>query len=183
MIVCGCGESASTLSPLPGILTIGVNDFSRKFHPDYLVVVNDKASFEEDRWYWIEHSRSPYVFTHLKNLQVGDERRVLISLGRYGGTELDLPTVPYTSNSPYVATAIAHHLGATKIGLIGVDFTLNHFFAETGEHVLTKRIGIMSQEYKQLRASLASKGVEFYNLSSTSKIDIPKMSIEDFVNL
>jgi hypothetical protein len=185
IIVCGCGESALQLKDkeLNGAIIIGVNDFSRLRTPDYLVVVNDKPSFNSnDRWHWIENTQCPYVFTHIERLAIPDEKKVIFQLGRYGGTVLDKPTVDYTNNSPYVGVLIAYHLGAIKIGLIGVDFTPNHFFAQTGDHVLNARSAQISKEYQQLHGALLAKGVGFYNLSAESKIDIPKMSADEFIN-
>lgn len=184
IIVCGCGESVLQLKDPSRITTIGVNDISRLFVPNYLVVVNDKASFNtNDRWHWIETTQCPVVFTHIAKLPVPEEKKVLFQLGRYGGSDLDKQTIDYTSNSPYMGVILAYYLGATKIGLIGVDFTPNHFFAKTGDHALNRRANEISKEYIRLHHALANKNVELYNLSSESKIDIPKMGVEEFINL
>ena len=69
--------------------------------------------------------RAAAIFTQYGNLPVAAERRVLLRLGQYGGTDFraeDPDLVHYTQNSPYVAVCIAIHMGARRIGLLGVDF-------------------------------------------------------------
>ena len=183
IIVVGCGVSASTLTNPKDYITIGVNDISRLFAPNYLVVLNDKTSFaqEPDRWKWIEETTCPYTFTHMKGLAIKEETKVMLQLGRYNGCDLEKEAVDYTSNSTYVACVIASYMGASKIGLLGVDFTTNHFFAETGEHPLSRRINIINSEYAALKGALDRKGIEFVNLSDVSKItSLPKQSLSEF---
>lgn len=181
IIVSGCGNSATLMTDPQNYIIIGVNDLSRLYSPNYLVVLNDKSSFEHDRWEWIDKTQSPHIFTHIKNLAVNEEARILLQLGRYGGTDLEKDAVDYTSNSTYVACIIAAYMGATKIGLLGVDFTLNHFFAQSGEHSLAKRVNNISQEYEVLWHAMKLKGIEFVNLSQESKItSIPKQTLAEF---
>ena len=181
IIVSGCGTSASLLESPQNYITIGVNDLSRLYTPNYLVVVNDKNSFPADRWKWIGESKCPHIFTHLKNLAVDENARVLLQLGRYGGSDLDKDAVDYTSNSTYIACIVAAYMGAKKIGIIGCDWTHNHFFAQTGEHSLSKRINSINMEYSALKAAFERKGIEFVNLSPTSRLTcIPKQDIKDF---
>jgi len=183
IIVCGCGESASLLTEPDKNIVIGVNDIQRLLSPNYLVVVNDKTSFSPQRWSFIETTQAEIIFTHLRGLKVDEKKKCIIALGRYGGCELDKVAIDYSSNSPYIASIIAYKLGAKNIGLLGVDFTPNHFFAKTGDHPLSKKSATISNEYIQLHKSLANKGVNFYNLSPSSKILIPKMNLHDFQNL
>jgi hypothetical protein len=183
IIVCGCGESATLLVEPHRNITIGVNDIQRLFSPNYLVVVNDKVSFSQQRWSFIESTQAQVIFTHLRGMKVDDARKCVITLGRYGACELDKPAIDYTSNSPYIAVILAYKMGAKNIGLLGVDFTPNHFFAKTGDHPLSKKAGTISNEYVQLHRALANKNVGFYNLSPVSKIMIPKMHLDDFQNM
>lgn len=181
IIVSGCGTSAAELKDPSNHIIIGVNDLSRLYSPNYLVVLNDKSSFEHDRWKWIENTQSPCIFTHIRNLAVKEESRILLQLGRYGGTDLNKDAVDYTSHSTYVAIIIAAYMGASKIGLIGCDFTLNHFFAQSGEHSLAKKVNVINQELKALKVAMDMKGIEIVNLSQTSKISaLPKQTIEEF---
>ena len=181
IMVVGCGTSTSTLTNPQDHITIGVNDISRLFTPNYLVVLNDKTSFKHDRWNWIENSTCPYIFTHIKGLAIKDEQKILLQLGRYGGSDLEKDAVDYTSNSTYVACIIAAYMGATKIGILGVDFTVNHFFAETGEHTLSRKISTINNEYMVLNGAMNKKGIEMVNLSAISRIScLTKQTIEEF---
>lgn len=188
IIVCGCGTSALLAKDL-NCITIGVNDIGRLFTPDYLVVINDKKSFSDNRWNHIKNTKAKHVFTHIakpqspKDLELNDlSKLVLIKLGRYGGTNVNGPYVDYTSNSPYVGVMIAKHLGAKKIGLLGVDFTRDHFFGKTGDHPLMSRLSAIITEYNALHQALMLSGTELYNLSPNSKLNIPKMAVDDFMS-
>lgn len=193
IIITGLGESAQALGDLVDsvhaidCLTMGVNDVGRLFTPDYTVVVNDKASFNEHRWKHIESCGSKALFTHIKDPMMipvtHQDRVVTIPLGRYAGTDLNKIAVDFTSNSPYVACVIAAYMGVKHIGLIGVDWTPNHFFAKTGDHPLSKKIHSIVTEYNNLALALQAKGISFHNLSPVSKLGIPRMHLNDFLNL
>lgn len=187
MIITGLGESAEVLGTMDiPCLTMGVNDVARLFNPTYTVIVNDKTSFNEDRWKHIEGCKSDALFTHIKDIDnqmpvQHRDRVVTIPLGRYGGTDLNKIAVDFTSNSPYVACIIAAYMGVTDIGLIGVDWTPNHFFAKTGDHPLTRKIHSIVTEYNNLAVALKAKGVNIYNLSPISRLTLPTMHINDFI--
>jgi glycosyltransferase involved in cell wall biosynthesis/SAM-dependent methyltransferase len=181
IIVCGCGASLNELTHPERVITIGVNDVGRRFDPTYLVVLNPREQFSGDRFCYVENSQASYLFTHL-DLGVPHPNVVKIRLGRYGGTDLTDPNVlHFTHNSPYVALCLAAHMGAARIGLIGVDFTDHHFFAPTGRHPLTRQLASIDVQYHQLASALRARGVEVYNLSSTSRlVSLPKMAVDAF---
>ena len=121
----------------PACIKIGVNDVGRRFDPDYLVVVNPPAQFPPDRRRAIPESRTRAILTQYADWRLQHAPRVPIALGSYGGVAFSNPNVlHYARNSPYVALCLALHMGAARIGLIGVDFTDNHFFGPTGAHPL-----------------------------------------------
>jgi hypothetical protein len=165
---------------------MGVNDVERLFNPTYTVVVNDQTSFEEHRWRHIEACESDALFTHIKHISdqmpvKHQDRVVTIPLGRYAGTDLNKIAVDFTSNSPYVACIIAAYMGITDIGIIGVDWTPNHFFAKTGDHPLAKKVHSIVTEYNNLAIAMKAKGINIHNLSPVSKLGLPKMHINDFL--
>ena len=83
-----------------------------------------------------------------------------------------------------MAIVIAYQMGARKIALVGVDFTLNHFFAETGSHVIMREIERVKDQYSKLGKALTGKGIKIGNLSQTSLIESwPKMTLEQFETL
>jgi len=181
IVVCGCGTSLSTLQNPERFLTIGVNDVGRLFQPDYLVVLNTRSQFTRDRFQHVESSRARAVFTHV-NLGIPHPHVVKVLLGKRGGTDFDNPNaLAYTRNSPYVAAMLALCMGARRIGLIGVDFTDHHFFANTGRHSLSRDLAQIDAEYRRLHAACEKRGVEFVNLSESSRLtSLPKMSLVEF---
>jgi len=182
LLVCGCGSSLSQLVAPERVVTIGVNDVGRLFDPDYLVVLNPRQQFTGDRFRYVEQSRAKAIFTQL-DLGISHPHVVRFRLGYKGGTDFsDADSLPYTRNSPYPALCLAVHLGARRIGLIGVDFTDHHFFALTGRHSLAGEFPQINHEYQQLYESCRRRGIEVFNLSRESRLTaFPKMALEDFM--
>ena len=155
ILVCGCGPSLRELEDPARCITIGVNDVGRLFDPTYLVVLNPRQQFKADRFRYVEQSNAQALFTQLDLGRVKPPV-VKFKLGQYGGTEPGAGDVlHYTQNSPYVAVCLAAYMGAKRIGLIGVDFTDDHFFAPTGRHALSGRLQEIDRQYGRLAASLA----------------------------
>ncbi len=177
LVVCGCGRSLNSLEDPRRFVTVGVNDVGRRFDPTYLVILNPRSQFKDDRFRYVEASRSRALFTQL-DLGVPHPHVVRFKLGRRGGTDLSDPSsLPYTNNSPYVALCLAAHMGATRIGVIGVDFTDHHFFANTGRHSLAGTFARIDQEYGQLARAWAAAGIEIFNLSAQSRLSaFPKVT-------
>ena len=186
LIVCGCGVSLNDFIPDDKSILFGVNDVNRKINTKYLLCVNEPFTFKRGRFEWIANHTSEYLFTHLRSLEINNhETLVYFQLGERDGYAIDnIGRIDYTANSPYMAAIIAYQMGASKIALIGVDLTQHHFFAETGDHLLTNRSEIVNEEYKKLGDALISKGVKIANLSPISKITSwPNMTHEQFNNL
>ena len=181
ILVCGCGSSLSEVVAPERFITIGVNDVGRLFQPDYLAVLNPKQQFRGDRFRHVEESRARALFTQL-HLGITHPHIVRFKLGKRGGVDFTNPNVlHYTRNSPYLALCLAVHMGARRIGLIGVDFTDNHFFASTGRHPLAGEFPQIDREYNLLNESCKRLGVEVVNLSRESRLTaFPKMSPEEF---
>jgi hypothetical protein len=184
MVVCGCGESLNDFTSPERYITIGVNDVGRKFQPNYLVVVNPRHQFSDDRFRYVETSQAEYIFTQL-DLNLKWQNVVKFRLGNFGGTDFFNPDcLDYTNNSPYIALCLAILMGAKRIGLIGVDFTDNHFFAQTGSHSLAPQFDSINEQYKILAKAAKSFDIEIYNLSKISRLTafekIPRKEFEDF---
>jgi len=192
IIVAGCGTSVAPLeNPVPCV-TIGVNDIGRLFTPTYTVMINDKRAFRQDRWEHMVTCKSNAIFTHIKNTEcdlpiIHQERLVKIQLGRSVSSTntvvLDKPSVDYTSNSPFVAAIIASWMGAKNIGIIGVDWTDDHFFAKTGTHILNRKLPAIIQEYILLQDALRARGINLYNLSPISRLRLDRLSLDEFIGL
>ncbi len=179
IIVCGCGPSLRELEQPERFITIGVNDVGRLYDPTYLVVLNPRQQFKADRFRYVEASNAQALFTQLDLGRVKPPV-VKFRLGQYGGVEIGAGDVlHYTQNSPYVAVCLAAYMGAKRIGLIGVDFTDDHFFAPTGRHALSSRLQEIDRQYGRLAASLAQRGIALVNLGSISRLrTLPRMRID-----
>ncbi len=182
ILVCGCGSSLNELQDPNTFITIGVNDVGRLFDPSYLVVLNPRHQFKGNRFHYVENSRAKVVFSQL-NLQIPHPQLIRFRLGKRGGTDLSDPhTLHYTRNSPYAALCLALHMGARRIGLIGVDFTDDHFFGPTGPHILSRQITQINREYERLGQACRKQGIEIINLSAKSRLTaFPKGGIEDLM--
>ena len=186
-IVAGCGTSLNYYSDFSKYYVIGVNDIDRILTPDFLVVVNDHRTFMRGRWEYVRETLSPVIFTHLENPGpiTRSSNISKIKIGSRNNPNLDnLSLVDYTMNSPYMAIIIAYQLGAKKIGMVGVDFTNDHFFSNTGSHKLSKHIRNIDLEYSVLRNNLEKRGVKVANLSPISLLESwPKMDLDQFDSL
>ncbi|MBK8814443.1 MAG: hypothetical protein IPN42_02560 [Methylococcaceae bacterium] len=162
IIVCGCGESLNQFEQPERFITIGVNDIGRRFHPDYLVVVNPRNQFKGDRLHYLVNSQARYLFSQYGDLQIPHPQLIKFQLGTRGGTDFSNPAVlHYTQNSPYVALCLAIHMGAKRIGLIGIDFTDHHFFAKTGRHPLNRYLNNINEEYARLANVATEMGLKW----------------------
>jgi len=139
------------------------------------------------RWDYVRDSLSPVIFSHLANPGpiTREAHLAKINIGERNNPNLDrMDRVDYTMNSPYMAAVIAYQLGAKKIGMVGVDFTQDHFFSNTGTHKLSKHTKNIDQEYLVLRNELERRGVKVANLSPISLLESwPKMDLEGFDSL
>jgi hypothetical protein len=186
-IVAGCGTSIKNYNDFSKYYIIGVNDIERILTPDFLLVVNEIRTFTRGRWEYVNKSMSPVIFSHLNPPGPIERKENLVSLklGERYGTNLEkMDSVDFTMNSPYMGVIIAYQLGAKKIGLVGVDFTQDHFFSKSGEHKLSKGINDIDKQYGDLRIALERKGIKVANLSEISLLrSWPKMTLEEFDKL
>jgi len=193
-IICGCGQSLNLIKDRVDILnneniiTIGVNDVAKLFTPTYTVVVDSPNRFTNNRNLLITKSSS-YIFTQIVDWKIESGKKVLFKLGLKSKLEnlYDKNNIiDYSNNSPYMACIIAYKMGCHTIALIGVDFTLNHFYAEDGEHNLIKanRLNEINNDYINLYNAFKIKNVNLYNLSENSKVlGIPKLNINEILKI
>jgi uncharacterized Rossmann fold enzyme len=186
IVVCGCGVSIlDHVNEISEHITIGINDIERALIPNYILISDTKSKFSKYRSQFITESQAEYVFTH-KHWPINPESRmVMYRLGSMSTLQYidDYNALDYSNNSPYIGCLLAYKMGARYIGLIGVDFTKNHFYAQDGEHPLAadKRLNKVCDDYKILKNKLSKRNVELYNLSDQSEVDtIPKISFKKF---
>jgi hypothetical protein len=180
IVVCGCGGSLNDLVHPERFITIGVNDVGRLFQPNYLLVANYKHQYVDDRFHYVATSKAEYLFTHLWDLELPHPNIVRFRHGELNGTDFSNPNVlHYTNTSAYMALCLAVHMGASCIGLIGVDFTSDHFFGNTGRSF--PDLALLNEQFQRLADALVARGVQVFNLSRTSCMTaFPKMSLEEF---
>jgi len=185
IVVCGCGTSLNDLSRPERFVTIGVNDVGRLFQPTYLVVVDPRERFKNNRFEFVETSQAKYLFTQLTDPGVAHPNIVNFRLGAKNGTDFsDRNVLHYSVITPYVALYLAAFMGASAVGLIGVDFTDNHFFGNTGTHEWSPYLASIDEHFHRLGASLLTRGIKVFNLSRTSGLTaFPKMPLEAFSEL
>lgn len=191
-LIIGCGNSANQIKgkDLSDLLTIGVNDVGLIYWPNFLLVVDYPNKFEGKRLKLVREAESDYVATQIRDWKIKDSnKKVMFELGGKNLKFLDKDKYPntldYSNNSPYVGVIMAYKMGCTKIGMIGVDFTPNHFYKDDGDHILIekKKEKVIKRDYKILYKELSKKKIKIYNLSKDSIIDtIPKLTIDDFLN-
>jgi hypothetical protein len=146
--VLGLGPSIDLYNP-DGNISIGVNDIWSKVKTDYIVCVDLPQRFTPDRLKVINDSNPIKFFSQFPTKenpgilgfsQRGDYEHIEL-LPYYPDTicQLNIPMLPKSLCSPFVACAIANnYLHATEIHLYGVDMT-NHpnFQGKTIERILT----------------------------------------------
>ena len=186
IVVCGCGQSLLSFKEHhEKWITIGVNDVPALFDPTYLVVTDHPNRFYGKRRDLVNHSGAKNLFTCTKGWR--HKNMVHFELGSRELKSLDHPDrIDHFVNSPYVASILAYKLGAKHIGLIGVDFTDGHFYnPKDGAHPVIKSnyLKKVNSAYTSLKMAFDAKGVGFYNLSPTSRVELPKISFEEFDKL
>lgn len=184
IIVCGCGMSLLEFEEHhQDFITIGVNDVPALFTPTYNLVTDHPNRFSEARKRLVNECKSKYLLVCTAGWR--HENMVHFELGKKGSAHLDNPElVDHFLNSPYTAINIAYKFGASKIGMIGVDFTEGHFYSKKdGPHSLARGNYITDLQwgYNHIKQELKKRDVELWNLSKDSHItNVPYMSIEDF---
>lgn len=182
MLVLGCGASLSQLPRDLAGLTVGVNDCARHVAPTYLCVLNPRSQFPAERVRAIAEAPSAALFTHL-DLGRTLAPQVRFRLGARKGLDWAVPgRLPYTRTSVYVALALALRMGAAEIGLLGVDFTDDHFFGPTGPHALTRRLDEIDAEFAALARAATAAGRTIVNLSAESRLTaFPRADLGPFL--
>jgi len=175
IIVCGLGPSITQLKEDHGLITIGVNDIGRHFTPDHHFLQDRPDSFKDDRLDVIlatKPKRHRYVssaFEHLWKPHFDSFVRCglhpISSYERLPGWDHGGQYLLHEgAGTPFVATSLAAFLGASEIGLVGVDMV---------DH---PRLGPGNVPYWNLRFFkmvewLAERDINLVNLSPTSAID------------
>src|SRR5579859_6568603 len=184
IVVCGCGESLNDFVKPERFITIGVSDVGRIFQPNYLLLPNQKREYEGDRFHYVETSQAEYIFTYIPDPGVPHTKLIMYRLGKMNGTDFSNANVlHYSYTSAYASLCLALHMGARRIGLIGVDFT-NNFSGKSDAHKWGPYLPTINERFRMLGDAARSQGIEIFNLSRTSGLTaFPKISLEEFAAL
>lgn len=186
IVVCGCGTSLSLFKEHSHKwITIGVNDVPAMFDPTYLLVADHHNRFWGKRKELVMQAKCKNLFVCTKGWR--HPGLVHFELGGTGALYLDhTKKIDHFLNSPYLAVGLAYKMGATNIGLIGVDFTEGHFYnSQDGFHpiIKTNSLSKVDSAYSLLKSELLKRGTSLFNLSQTSRLTLPKITIEEFEKL
>jgi hypothetical protein len=187
IVVCGCGMSLLDFKEHHhDFITIGVNDVGALFDPTYLLVTDHAGRFNGvDRKNRVMRSTAKHLFTCAKGWR--HTSLVHFELGNRSLGNLDNPDkLDHYLNSPYAAVNLAYKMGASHIGLIGVDFTDGHFYnPKDGKHPLMRSnyLAKLNSAYQVLTTELAKRGTILVNLSPISNLALRKMSVKEFKKL
>lgn len=182
-IIMGNGTSVLEYKHNPNVFTIGVNDIPKLLDPDMLFIVDKREKFDKERILYIEKCKSKYIAIYDSCWNFDNDKKYMISFGGFrklNGLD-NKESINTGFDSPYMAIQLAYKMGFKKIGIIGVDYTDDHFYKKDGKHILVlgKKINQINELYKNLYKTLAKKNVRLFNLSKHSKIEtIPYLQIE-----
>lgn len=206
-LVLGNGPSVNnhTVAEYRKFTTIGVNQISRKFDPEYVFLIDPPARFEEGLP-WAQRSirtilSAPIVFRdRLEDwCMVGRQDGNKVSRDDFIAFDIFLTDhrwdrfekadyealrhywsqddkenlkLPFGPTSTGVAVWWAIYLGATEVGVIGLDYTKGYFY--NPEKLFGSRSGLqrsLDQWQGLHRTARDIFGANIWNLSPESKID------------
>jgi len=187
-VILGNGSSATEYISNEYVKSIGVNDIGRIINPDFLLLADDKDKFlrdsNQERVDMIENTGADYYICRDTSWNFPVEDYYTFRLGEMVPKIFNLVNndkLDFGYDSPYMAILFAVKLGFKNIGILGVDYTPNHFYEKDGNHSLVKlnlfpKIDAAYNNLNKLHLNIV-------NLSEQSKITaFPKMKINDFYN-
>lgn len=175
MIVAGLGpsivEARSTWLP-----TIGVHDIERHLAVDYVLVTDPEREFTQERWAYIKDATAKVFY--LKDVVEFDQRPNSIPfeirstpIGRTPILPGSNGVLPTDLDSPHAALQLAVWMGASEIGLIGVD--------HDGSHRNTGWLAPwICQQYGRWADFYSKQGISVVKLSQKSQLPMEFVPFE-----
>ena len=188
-IVCGSGPSLPLLlerADFRELETIGVNDNGIE-GTHYLLTCDSPKKVTR---YYPERAAKIQAFPKERHYAAKDgygvppENRYL-----FGIRDGSLPNwgqhgvFDYSITSPFIAILLAAAAGAKQIGMIGVDFKGPHYWepANAKPHSLANKGNILTRDILQAQERLAAEGVQIWNLSPDSTINIQRADLDQWI--
>jgi hypothetical protein len=156
-------------------VTIGVNDIQKHFIPDHLMIMDDRRVFMAHRqaimdnplfttslWWrraaplWPTWDTMRFNVRRYRIQRYNTPDEIAEALRGY-----PLDHLPHKHTTVYTACSLAVALGATWIGVIGLDLVRHH---------LNKRLKLVNRSFACLTMAMEQLGVTFVNLSRQSLI-------------
>jgi hypothetical protein len=153
-LVMGLGESAKRLDGYD--YYIGVNDC--RYKCDAIICVDPPEVFKDGRLKYMISDNTP-MFTQVQSWAMVREnvKSIKLTNSRSDLTNIHLKQdYPHSITSPFVAVVHAYFMGATEIGINGVDL-YNH--KSLGS---IAKINKVVNDFMSLRDELKTKGVRMY---------------------
>jgi hypothetical protein len=153
--VFGLGESLALYGGGCAV-TFGVNDIWRAMPVDYLVCIDERERFTPERLAYIDAARPQRFYSQLEQWQARPDFYAITLQEQYPDyvCQLNLPALPKSLCSPFVAAAIAYKLhGATSIHLYGVDLL-------THPHLKDYSLQAIRRHFGTLKKALAAGGCQ-----------------------
>lgn len=189
-IVFGCGTSVRLFDKYKNnrpkdLIILGVNDIGEYITPDYNCIFDSPDQFSKERLQTIIDTPSPIITNCREWERYGKETYIVNFNGRNTWHDFTNDnTIAYGIVSPYTAVVCAYHLGCREIGMLGVDFTPDHYNRKDGMHNQTYRLNELNAEFATLEEELYSRWCRFVNLSPDSEIhSVTKFGLDDFLGL
>jgi len=158
--VLGLGESLSEYSG--GFdLTIGVNDIWGKVQTDIVVCVDKPERFTPERLQTIATSRPIRFYTQVSDWKERPDYFAITLQEQYPAYEclLDIPSVPKSLCSPFVACCIAYKFHeAEEIHLFGADFISHPHLKEISIRRILVHFTTLKEALRKKRVSLIIHG-------------------------
>jgi len=152
--VIGLGQSVDLYRPYDVDMSVGVNDAWRVVKTDFLVCVDLPSAFEPHRRKIIDESKPLKFYSQLDEWNHRPDFELIKLQPQYPDhvCQLNIPAVPMSHCSPFVAAAVAFkYLGATEIHIYGVDL-INHPLLAF--HTLQR----IKRHFKNLKTALTQNG-------------------------
>lgn len=191
-IVLGNGLSVKNFIPNSSVFTIGVNDICNFYSPNVLLIVDTLSKFKrkniKGRIENIRKGTPNFYVINDSSWKFPKEKTFKVKFGKYAKRHnLDNKNIiDIGLDSPYMGVQLAYKMGFKKIAILGVDYTLHHFYKKDGEHELVKfkKLASLNKLYKSLHDDLKKQGIIFYNLNKESNIkSIPFIKYDTFIEL
>jgi hypothetical protein len=166
--VLGLGPSLALYKPEGYDITIGVNDIWRYFKTDVVCCFDEREMFIPDRIEVIDSSKPQAFYSHL-DCYSGRADFKRVELLPYFPTyicQVDLPALPKSMTSTFIATVIAYRFyQAEEIHLYGADMR-NH--PNLDEHMCRE----IKNHFIKLKQVLKEKGTKLVVFGSGILADI-----------